>query len=201
MNRTNVYSVLTGLSLLLLVGSPSLSGKPNSATRNVKSRISVHEVPAGQIPLRWYQTGVKLGAKAMLTPAQTEEVLNLLWNNTVDQSPDFMLLLVAVSYTESHMRLDRTSEKGAQGIMQVTQIAARDVDRSEHTLGTPSENIRTGTKYLTMCLKEQNGNKVRALAQYNGGYRAVMAIDNEEPLPEETAQYIVKVLTAQEVDK
>jgi hypothetical protein len=209
MRITGRYYLTTGLILAALVlmqimfaviaeGKTVQAGRiasPSSVVRKGQLHISLPSIPAAQVPLHWYQTGLVLGMRAGLTPTQTEKVLTLIWNNTVDRTPDFLLLLVSVAYTESHMRLTRTSEKGATGILQVTAIAAREVDRSEYTLHIPAENIRTGSKYLQFCIEEQGGDIIHALAQYNGGYRAVRALDAGEDMPDETAQYIIKVLS------
>ena len=79
--------------------------------------------------------------------------------------------------------------------MQVTAIAALEVDSDPLMLHRIADNIRAGTKYLQFCLDRQ-GSILGALAQYNGGYRAASALREGEALPEESAQYVLKVLTA-----
>lgn len=55
-------------------------------------------------------------------------------------------LISAVIHEESGFRHDAESAKGAYGLMQVREIAAREVGESEFR--APSENIRTGVRYL-----------------------------------------------------
>ncbi len=84
-------------------------------------------------------------------------------------------LIAAVIYAETRFE-PRTSPTGAEGLMQIEPATARFL--AHHTdgyafhvsdLSTPQVNISYGTYYLRYLLNLYNGNKMLALAAYNGG--------------------------------
>lgn len=84
-------------------------------------------------------------------------------------------LVAAVIYAESRFR-PRTSSTGAEGLMQIEPATARFLAHrsggqyfSVADLASPSVNIAYGSYYLRYLLNEYHGNKVLALAAYNGG--------------------------------
>jgi soluble lytic murein transglycosylase len=84
-------------------------------------------------------------------------------------------LVAAVIYQESKFS-DRTSAKGAEGMMQILPSTARFIaKRSGGTafvpsdLGTPQINIQYGTYYLRYLLDRYGGNTTLAVAAYNAG--------------------------------
>jgi soluble lytic murein transglycosylase len=84
-------------------------------------------------------------------------------------------LVAAVIYTESKFR-DQTSHAGARGLMQITPATARYIAHlsggtafEQGDLATPQINISYGVYYLRYLLRRYDGNKVLALAAYNGG--------------------------------
>jgi soluble lytic murein transglycosylase len=84
-------------------------------------------------------------------------------------------LIAAVIYAETRFR-PRTSPTGAEGLMQIEPETAKFLAHRSHgyafnvtDLGTPSVNIAYGTYYLRYLLNLYHGNKVLALAAYNGG--------------------------------
>src|ERR1700733_4194379 len=83
--------------------------------------------------------------------------------------------VAAVIYAETKFDA-RTSSAGAEGLMQILpQTAEFLAHRSGATtfrvsdLSTPQVNIAYGSYYLRYLLDEYGGNKVLALAAYNGG--------------------------------
>jgi soluble lytic murein transglycosylase len=123
-------------------------------------------------------------------------------------------LIAAVIYAETKFD-SRPSSAGAQGLMQIMpQTAQFLAHRSGATtfttadLATPQVNIAYGTYYLRYLLDQYGGNKVLALAAYNGGEANVnrWVADarsqgheltvQEIPFPE-TRDYVVRVLQAQ----
>jgi soluble lytic murein transglycosylase len=84
-------------------------------------------------------------------------------------------LIAAVIYSET--RFDpRTSSTGALGLMQIEPATAKFLaHRSGGTnfsvadLSTPQVNIAYGSYYLRYLMNEYGGNKIMALAAYNGG--------------------------------
>jgi soluble lytic murein transglycosylase len=124
-------------------------------------------------------------------------------------------LIAAVIYAETKFDA-RTSSAGAEGLMQILpQTATFLAHRSGATtfrtsdLGRPAVNIAYGTYYLRYLLDEYHGNKVLALAAYNGGeanvdgWLAKARKDGSSftiadiPFPE-TRAYVERVLAARQ---
>jgi soluble lytic murein transglycosylase len=122
--------------------------------------------------------------------------------------------VAAVIYAETKFNA-RTSSAGAEGLMQIMpQTAQFLAHRSGATtfrvsdLGTPQVNIAYGSYYLRYLLDEYGGNRVLALAAYNGGEsnvdgwiaaskaRRVKFTVDDIPFPE-TRAYVERVLQAQ----
>jgi soluble lytic murein transglycosylase len=123
-------------------------------------------------------------------------------------------LIAAVIYAETKFD-PSTSPAGALGLMQIEPATAEFLaKRSGATtfttadLGTPTVNIAYGSYYLRYLLDHYNGNKMLAIAAYNGGltnvdnWLAEAGADNHAftiddiPFPE-TRAYVEKVLQAQ----
>lgn len=86
-------------------------------------------------------------------------------------------LIAGVIYAESHFREGRTSQAGAQGLMQITPATAQDIARKSggiafetKDLHTPQVNIAYGSFYLRYLLDRYGGNETLAVAAYNAGY-------------------------------
>jgi peptidoglycan lytic transglycosylase len=120
--------------------------------------------------------------------------------------------IAAVIYAETKFD-PRPSAAGAQGLMQILpQTAEFLAHRSGATtfrvsdLATPRVNIAYGSYYLRYLLDEYGGNKILALAAYNGGETNVNRWIagahghsfriSDIPFPE-TRAYVAKVLRAQ----
>jgi soluble lytic murein transglycosylase len=123
-------------------------------------------------------------------------------------------LIAAVIYAETKFDA-RTSSAGAEGLMQILPATAEFLaHRSGATsfsvsdLSDPQVNITYGSYYLRYLLDMYGGNKMLALAAYNGGQTNVdgwiakarahghaLAV-NEIPFPQ-TRAYVEKVLNAQ----
>ena len=123
-------------------------------------------------------------------------------------------LIAAVIYAETKFDA-RTSSAGAEGLMQILPATAEFLaHRSGATsfsvsdLSDPQVNITYGSYYLRYLLDMYGGNKMLALAAYNGGQTNVDAwiagarahghalTVNEIPFPQ-TRAYVEKVLSAQ----
>jgi membrane-bound lytic murein transglycosylase F len=81
-------------------------------------------------------------------------------------------LIAAVIYEESRFKPESVSDAGAYGLMQVREIAAREVGESEFV--EPEANIRTGVRYLQRLAREFSNSRDRdrlalMLAAYNMG--------------------------------
>ena len=105
-------------------------------------------------------------------------------------SPALALAVIAV---ESAGRTGATSDKGAQGLMQLMPDTATRFGVTDSLSG--AENIRGGVAYLDWLLDEFGGDAVLALAGYNAGEGAVRAHGGVPPFAE-TRDYIPKVLAA-----
>jgi peptidoglycan lytic transglycosylase len=84
-------------------------------------------------------------------------------------------LIAAVIYQESKFS-DRTSAKGAKGMMQILPSTAKFIARRSggtafvpSDLGTPQINIQYGSYYLRYLLDRYGGNTTLAIAAYNAG--------------------------------
>jgi soluble lytic murein transglycosylase len=114
-------------------------------------------------------------------------------------------LIAAVIYAESRFS-DQTSHAGARGLMQITPLTAREIEKLSggstfeiDDLSDPDLNIRYGTFYLRELLNRYDGNEVAALAAYNAGPGnadewggADMTVDDIGL--DETRGYVVEVL-------
>ncbi|WP_052447359.1 lytic transglycosylase domain-containing protein [Clostridium polynesiense] len=85
------------------------------------------------------------------------------------------LLVLSVIKAESNFKPNALSNKGAYGLMQITENTGKDVaeelkinDFTAESLFEPEWNIRFGTWYLNSLIKEFKNIEV-ALAAYNGG--------------------------------
>jgi soluble lytic murein transglycosylase len=114
-------------------------------------------------------------------------------------------LIAAVIYAESRFK-DQTSHAGARGLMQITPLTAREIEKLSggttfqlRDLSNPDLNIRYGTFYLRELLDRYGGNEVAALAAYNAGPSNAEewggdALTVEDIQLPETRSYVVEVL-------
>ncbi|MFC4808254.1 transglycosylase SLT domain-containing protein [Paenibacillus sp. GCM10023250] len=116
-------------------------------------------------------------------------------------------LIKAVIRTESSYNPSAESGAGAKGLMQLTDGTARSLGVTDAF--DPAQNIEGGTKYLAYLMKKYDGNEQAALAAYNAGPgrvdRAGIRTNTDfqalmERLPEETRNYVTKVLNARSSD-
>ncbi|MBW3593482.1 MAG: lytic transglycosylase domain-containing protein [Actinobacteria bacterium] len=97
-------------------------------------------------------------------------------------------LLVAVAYAESGMNPDAVSDEGAQGLLQLMPITARELSADPRD---PQENVRAGARYLRRMLDRFGGDLDLALAAYNAGPSAVERAGG--PPGAETVAYVANV--------
>lgn len=153
--------------------------------------------------------GLALGAFGRFDDVVQELTLPLRHDDIIRQQADDKQvdasLIAAVIYAESRFR-DQTSEAGARGLMQITPVTAREIERLSGgttfrlaDLADPDINIRYGTFYLSQMLERFDGSEVAALAAYNAGPSHAESWGGEGltvegiPLPE-TREYVVEVL-------
>ncbi|WP_276355960.1 lytic transglycosylase domain-containing protein [Cohnella caldifontis] len=112
-------------------------------------------------------------------------------------------LVKGVIRTESGFQAGALSHAGAKGLMQLMDDTARGLGVQD--VWDPAQNIDGGTRFLSYLLRKYDGNVSTALAAYNAGPGRVdrLGLVNDRligerfgELPEETQNYIRKVLTA-----
>ena len=101
-------------------------------------------------------------------------------------------LIYCLMSQESSFMTSATSNKGAQGLMQLMPgTAARYGVTNPYDV---AQNIKGGTRYLKDLLKMFNGRVDLALAGYNAGEGAVMKYGNTIPPYSETRNYVRLIL-------
>ena len=101
-------------------------------------------------------------------------------------------LIYCLMSQESGFSAGATSNKGAQGLMQLMPgTAARYGVTNPYDV---AQNIKGGTRYLKDLLKMFNGRVDLALAGYNAGEGAVMKYGNTVPPYSETRNYVRLIL-------
>jgi soluble lytic murein transglycosylase len=109
------------------------------------------------------------------------------FNHGVDPS-----LVKAVMKAESNFNPQAVSQKGAQGLMQLMPDTARLMSVQDPF--DPDDNIRGGTKYLSLLDQTFRGNLELILAAYNAGPNRVKEYKMNVPPIEETRNYIRRVI-------
>jgi Rod binding domain-containing protein len=99
-------------------------------------------------------------------------------------------LIQAVIVQESGGNSKAVSEKGAKGLMQLTDGTARDLGVTDPF--DPVQNIFGGARYLAGLLKTFGGNLELALASYNAGAGTVRRHGGIPPF-KETREYVAKI--------
>jgi len=109
-------------------------------------------------------------------------------------------LINAVIRAESEYNPKAVSSAGAQGMMQLMPATARGLNVKNPF--DPEQNIHGGTKHLAYLLEKYNGDMEKAVAAYNAGEGTVnKAIKKGKPLPQETQDYVPKVMKYYEEEK
>ncbi len=77
-------------------------------------------------------------------------------------------LVLAIIHVESNFDRFAISSTGARGLMQIMPFWLEEIGRPEDNLFDIKTNLRFGCTILNIYLDREKGNKVRALARYNG---------------------------------
>jgi len=101
-------------------------------------------------------------------------------------------LIKAVIHAESAFNHRATSSKGAQGLMQLMPYTADYLSVDDPY--DPEDNIKGGTKYLSMLMERFKNDTQLVLAAYNAGPESVEKYKGVPPF-EETKDFIKKVMT------
>ncbi|MBE7045803.1 MAG: lytic transglycosylase domain-containing protein [Ruminococcaceae bacterium] len=127
-------------------------------------------------------------------------------------------LVMGLISVESSYNPDAVSEKGAKGLMQITEDTAKwciqkfDIDATLENYTEPKENIEIGCAYLNYLFERFEDNKKNTLAAYNAGMGNVEKWLNDpeyskdkltlSKIPfKETAEYVQKVEKREEIYK
>ncbi len=85
--------------------------------------------------------------------------------NRADLDPELVLALIEVESNFDHFAL---SYAGARGLMQVMPFWLKEIGRPNDDLFDIHTNIRMGCTILRHYLDRERGDKIKALARYNG---------------------------------
>jgi soluble lytic murein transglycosylase-like protein len=111
--------------------------------------------------------------------------------NTAEQFSVEPNLIRAVIKAESNFNCRAVSPKGAQGLMQIMPLTARELGVADPF--DPIGNITAGVRYLRSLLDIFDGNYALALAAYNAGPSRVLNAGGI-PAISETQLYVRRVL-------
>jgi soluble lytic murein transglycosylase-like protein len=118
----------------------------------------------------------------------------------VENFPDIdPLLVLSMACVESAFGEKAVSFRGAAGILQVMPYTARPyfelfgIPYSDSALYLPANNIRVGIRYFADILASHYKLE-KALAIYNCGYAGEYYLDSMVYIPQETREYVPKVL-------
>jgi len=100
-------------------------------------------------------------------------------------------LVKSIIEVESGCNPRALSSKGAMGLMQLMPDTAKEMGITDPW--DPRENVKGGTKYLSLLLKRYRGDLVKALAAYNAGPTAVDEYNGIPPY-QETKEYVNSVM-------
>ncbi len=126
------------------------------------------------------------------SPLSPDEVRTLVEDAAVRHGVD-PAFAVAVAWAESDFDRNRTSPKGAQGVMQLMPATAERFGVAD--VCDPADNIEGGVAYLRV-LFEQFGNPLFVAAAYNAGEHRVLEYRGIPPF-QETVGFVAKVLNHQ----
>ena len=100
-------------------------------------------------------------------------------------------LIKSIILTESAAKERAVSKANAKGLMQLIDSTAADMNVKN--VFDPKENIEGGTKYISLMLKQYDGDINKALAAYNAGPGNVDKYNGIPPF-KETQNYVTRVM-------
>ena len=174
-----------------LVNTGRLSGPPSLPKAGESAKITASPSPAKikDIP-RLHNFIARLTPEQIDTPER-----NKIEKSIYKAALNYNLpvnLIKSVIRAESNFQVNAVSRAGAQGLMQLMPVTARE-------LGVKNpfdieENIDGGSRYLRKMLDSFGGDLKLALAAYNAGPEAVIKYGGKIPPYRETQQYVKRVL-------
>jgi soluble lytic murein transglycosylase-like protein len=172
--------------VLALAGLPSqaLAGEEIYYRRDANGALVLTNVP-DRPDFRAYRGHAPLNVTS--SGAEYRELIE----RTASQHGIHPDLVFAVAAVESNFNSRAVSEKGAQGLMQLMPETAARFGVADPF--NPADNVLGGVRYMRFLLDLFNGNTRLAVAAYNAGENAVLAVRGVPPYPE-TRRYVEKVL-------
>ena len=126
--------------------------------------------------------------------SQYDHIINK-YANENDVDP---LLIKSIIYQESKFNTNARSWAGAWGLMQLTPITIKEIERTWNIkvkdVYNPEQNIMWGVKYISQLIKQFSWNIRIALAAYNAGPWNVRKYWNTIPPFKETKTYVKKIM-------
>ena len=126
--------------------------------------------------------------------SQYDHIINK-YANENDVDP---LLIKSIIYQESKFNTNARSWAGAWGLMQLTPITIKEIERTWNIkvkdVYNPEQNIMWGVKYISQLIKQFSWNIRIALAAYNAGPWNVRKYWNTIPPFKETKNYVKKIM-------
>lgn len=108
------------------------------------------------------------------------------------------LLIKSIIYQESKFDTNARSWSDAWGLMQLTPITIKEIERTSKikikNVYNPEENIRWGVKYISQLIKEFSWDIRIALAAYNAGPWNVKKHWNKIPPFKQTINYVKNIM-------
>lgn len=138
-----------------------------------------------------------------LTPGERYLLFDDIWAGS-DHADTFMYSrtdIFSVIAVESSFNPRAVSQAGATGLMQLMPVAVLEAVRqcqitppTQEQLFHVRKNVKLGSCFFRYLVDLYKGDRILALAHYNGGGRQAEKIRSGEVPVAETANYIVKVL-------
>jgi soluble lytic murein transglycosylase-like protein len=183
LTNKKVYICFIVALAMILAASPtklSAADSPSQKTVVVRADRRTGKLVRSVIPAQGSASPVKPGASIDI-PGMVEKAAR---DNHVDP-----LLVHSIIQVESNYNPYAVSPKGAQGLMQLMPLTARDLGVSDSL--DPRQNIEAGVRYLKYLQDLYKDDRL-ALAAYNAGPGAVQKYKWIPPYPE-TQDYVNRV--------
>lgn len=165
-----------------------------------------HPTPESAIPSeqdRAYNCGIMLLRKAGLNGDHIQELPRLYAQASVRKDPEFLKYIYAIIYVESRFNKQAVSDKGARGLMQLTEPAIVDsrkycsiAQKNSNKLFDSHQNVKLGSCYLSKMLADSDNSYDLAVIAYNGGQTQANKYARDENIAGESANYILQVRKA-----
>jgi soluble lytic murein transglycosylase-like protein len=171
------------LAFAMLAASPSRAAEVSTAPALRRTQVVKADPRTGKLV-----RAVVVSAKPQMMKASPE--LNAMVDKSAKAHNVDPLLVHSIISVESNYNAHAVSNKGAQGLMQLTPATAQMLGVSDSF--DPQQNIEAGVKYLKR-LKDLYKDDRLALAAYNAGPGAVDKYKKEVPPYAETQNYVLEV--------